>query len=510
MGDRDEEEFSSADEGDFGGRQPAGGRQEDDFDNDFDDSGAFGGGGGPADTMRSTAVANQPFDEAVELSDDEGEQPSPAVPRSDVAGEGTAPVANQPFDEAVELSSEDSVDDEGDQGRPIARPAGGGEPSAPMGGMGGGGMGGGGMGGGGMGGGGGRGGPIGGAPPGPAQDPGSRQQEVRLDPMASSKGMAMMQQSDMGGGRGDFGGSGGMSSHGGASSGPGGSDDGDEDEGEGGADAMGESGPVGEGMYDPSEYDSLAVSGEIKELFQYITRYKPHNIELETKMRPFIPDYIPAVGEIDAFVKVPRPDGKQDNLGLEALDEPASNQSDPTVLQLQLRAVTKSSAAQPMMVHSVESAEKDPKAVTRWINSINDLHRHKPPPSVHYSKPMPDIEALMQIWPAQFEELLETVRLPDADMQAELPELVRIVCALLDIPVYGEKLTESLHVLFSLYSDFKANVHFQQQLETAGDGMDGMDGMGMGGMGGMGGMDMSGMDGMSPMGGGEAEQMTFS
>ena len=489
MGDRDEEEFSSADEGEFGGRQPAGGRQDDDFDNDFDDSGAFGGGGGPADTMRSTAVANQPFDEAVELSDDEGEQPSPAVPRADVASDGAAPVANQPFDEAVELSSEDSVDDEGDQGRPIARPAGGGESSAPMGG-------------------GGRGG-IGGPPPGPAQEQGSRQQEVRLDPMASSKGMSMMQQSDMGGGRGDFGASGGMSSpgkspYGGASSGAGGSDDGDEDEGEGGADAMGESGPVGEGMYDPAEYDSLAVSGEIKELFQYITRYKPHNIELETKMRPFIPDYIPAVGEIDAFVKVPRPDGKQDNLGLEALDEPASNQSDPTVLQLQLRAVTKSSAAQPMLVHAVESAEKDPKAVTRWINSINDLHRHKPPPSVHYSKPMPDIEALMQIWPAQFEELLETVRLPDADMQAELPELVRIVCALLDIPVYGDKLTESLHVLFSLYSDFKANVHFQQQLETAGEGGDGMDGMG--GMGGMGGMDMSSM---SP--GGEGDQMmTFS
>ena len=35
---------------------------------------------------------------------------------------------------------------------------------------------------------------------------------------------------------------------------------------------------------------------------------------------------------------------------------------------------------------------------------------------------------------------------------------------MLDIPVHGDKLTESLHVLFTLYSDFKANVHFQQQL----------------------------------------------
>ena len=38
---------------------------------------------------------------------------------------------------------------------------------------------------------------------------------------------------------------------------------------------------------------------------------------------------------------------------------------------------------------------------------------------------MPDIEALMQIWPAQFEELLETTRLPDAEISAELADLVR-------------------------------------------------------------------------------------
>lgn len=48
----------------------------------------------------------------------------------------------------------------------------------------------------------------------------------------------------------------------------------------------------------------------------------------------------------------------------------------------------------------------------------------------------------------------------------DLPSYVRVVCAMLDIPVHGEKLTESLHLLFTLYSDFKANVHFQQQLSS--------------------------------------------
>ena len=45
-------------------------------------------------------------------------------------------------------------------------------------------------------------------------------------------------------------------------------------------------------------------------------------------------------------------------------------------------------------------------------------------------------------------------------------------CAILDIPVYNS-LTESLHVLFTLYSDFKANVHFQQQLEGMPEGAEG-------------------------------------
>ena len=64
-------------------------------------------------------------------------------------------------------------------------------------------------------------------------------------------------------------------------------------------------------------------------------------MELESTLKCFVPDYIPAVGEMDAFLKVPRPDGQKDNLGLQVLDEPAAAQSDATVLELQLRAVSK-------------------------------------------------------------------------------------------------------------------------------------------------------------------------
>lgn len=35
---------------------------------------------------------------------------------------------------------------------------------------------------------------------------------------------------------------------------------------------------------------------------------------------------------------------------------------------------------------SVENAEKNPKAIDNWIESISELHRCKPPATVHYSR----------------------------------------------------------------------------------------------------------------------------
>ena len=56
--------------------------------------------------------------------------------------------------------------------------------------------------------------------------------------------------------------------------------------------------------YDPAEFEHLQVSTDMKELFQHISRYTPQTVELDTKLKPFIPEYIPAIGDIDAFLKV--------------------------------------------------------------------------------------------------------------------------------------------------------------------------------------------------------------
>ncbi|XP_057302376.1 intraflagellar transport protein 46 homolog isoform X2 [Hydractinia symbiolongicarpus] len=216
-----------------------------------------------------------------------------------------------------------------------------------------------------------------------------------------------------------------------------------------------------EGIYDPADYEHLPVSQEVKELFQYITRYTPQAIDLDYKLKPFIPDYIPAVGDIDAFLKVTRPDGKPETLGLQILDEPSAKQSDPTVLDLQLRSISKQTSAKQVVVRSIEEPEKNPKAIDNWITSISDLHRQKPPQNVHYTKNMPDIETLMQEWPPEFEEMLKNVNLPSADLDCELTEYIDIICSVLDIPIYKNRI-QSLHVLFTLYSEFKNSQHFNQ------------------------------------------------
>ncbi|KAK7910455.1 hypothetical protein WMY93_015139 [Mugilogobius chulae] len=217
-----------------------------------------------------------------------------------------------------------------------------------------------------------------------------------------------------------------------------------------------------EGAYDPNDYANLPVSSEGKELFQYITRYTPQTIELEHVLKPFIPDFIPAVGDIDAFLKVPRPDGREDGLGLLVLDEPSVKQTDPTVLTLWLSEESKQHGQiQTQKVTSVANPESNTRPVERWVDSITALHRSKAAPTVHFSKAMPDVDALLQEWPAELEELLSRVQLPSADLDVGLDQYVDLLCPLLDIPVHSKATrVQALHQLFTVYLEFRDSQHF--------------------------------------------------
>ncbi|XP_011298442.1 intraflagellar transport protein 46 homolog [Fopius arisanus] len=209
-------------------------------------------------------------------------------------------------------------------------------------------------------------------------------------------------------------------------------------------------------LYDAKEFDELDVSTEVRELFQNITRYTPQKMELSYKVAPYIPDFIPAVGDIDAFIKVPRPDGVDNKIGLIVLDEPCANQSEPAVLHLQLRSQSKSSdTRQQVVIKRIEEAEKNRKSIEKWIDDLNILHRSKHPPAVRLSEPMPDIDSLMQQWPSEVENTLNDTQLDLTKFDCDLPHLVDIVCNLMDIPVKPETRLESLYTLFSLFLEVR-------------------------------------------------------
>lgn len=108
------------------------------------------------------------------------------------------------------------------------------------------------------------------------------------------------------------------------------------------------------------------------------------------------------------------------------------------------------------------SPRSNPRVVDSWVDSIAALHRSKPPASVHYSRPMPDIDSLMQEWPAELEEQLGRLQLPPGRLACSLAQYVDVVCCLLDVPVYSSRV-QSLHLLFSLYLEFRDSQHFTRR-----------------------------------------------
>lgn len=155
---------------------------------------------------------------------------------------------------------------------------------------------------------------------------------------------------------------------------------------------------------------------------------------------------------MDAFIKIPRPDGVADKGGLTELDEPNPNQSEPAVLHLQLRSKSKSAGnSRQQVIKRVDYAEKNPKAIDKWIEDMDQLHRIKHPPAVHLTNQFPDIDALIQQWPPEVEEKLNDAQIDFSKLDCSLPDLVDIVCSILDIPVFEEARLESLHTLFSVY-----------------------------------------------------------
>ena len=79
---------------------------------------------------------------------------------------------------------------------------------------------------------------------------------------------------------------------------------------------------------------------------------------------------------------------------------------------------------------------------------------------------MPDFDVLMQEWSPEMEHALRDVQFPGPEIDMHPADYTRMICAMLDIPCHklanNKSVVESLHVLFTLFSEFRQNQHFQQ------------------------------------------------
>ncbi|XP_068619335.1 intraflagellar transport protein 46 homolog [Battus philenor] len=233
-----------------------------------------------------------------------------------------------------------------------------------------------------------------------------------------------------------------------------------------------------DGAYDPRQFQELKVPPDMENLFQYIMKYAPQKIELEARLRAFVPECAPAVGDCDALLKLSTPAAAPraralpepwlehiDNLGLTLLDEPAAEQSEPALLHLQLRAISKSAGGKTTLTRKISEAEKNPKAIERWIKDVGELHAAAPPRAPPRAGKMPDIDSLMEEWPEAVEAALDEVGFPPHALQCSLAQYAELVCALLDVPVLGRELPPRLHALHQLFVLYSAVNHSQLYAE---------------------------------------------
>ncbi|KAH9096715.1 hypothetical protein LEN26_017390 [Aphanomyces euteiches] len=190
---------------------------------------------------------------------------------------------------------------------------------------------------------------------------------------------------------------------------------------------------------------------DIERLFQYIEDFKPEVVELPIYIQPFIPDYLPSIGMPYEGTHVLRPDNMEDPIGVNVLAEPGGIQSNVAELQLMLKYDYKPLHAKwEIPVLSIENAEKNPTSIDAWIASVAKIHEAQPLCHVHYAKPMPEIDSLLEIWPEELEVFLNEINV-SAQIDLSLVDYCRLICAILDIPVYGNHMCESVHLLFTLY-----------------------------------------------------------
>ncbi|ORZ35450.1 intraflagellar transport complex B protein 46 C terminal-domain-containing protein [Catenaria anguillulae PL171] len=290
-----------------------------------------------------------------------------------------------------------------------------------------------------------------------------------------------------------------------------------------------------EGESSPSPEPPLAPN-DLDALFSYISQFKPESIDLDPVLKPFLPDYIPAIGDLEAMIKIPAPGAPSaastttapppgtaapaaeastmtffQDLGITILDEPAAKQSDPAVLHYQLKAMSKAfgptstgpsgdSRAKnndldtPGLVHAIHAHDPFAKKLGDWITSTNapEWAANRAvggyAPAAGKAK-YPTTDKLMDVWDEAFAgaptnplDVLTSVDPrtgmgPLGSLDLPLSEAVKLACAVLGIPVHeapgGKKGRGLIDALHCLFEVYAGFAESQHFSNELGQGASG-------------------------------------
>ncbi|EPR63461.1 intraflagellar transport complex B protein 46 carboxy-terminal protein [Toxoplasma gondii GAB2-2007-GAL-DOM2] len=149
--------------------------------------------------------------------------------------------------------------------------------------------------------------------------------------------------------------------------------------------------------------------------------------------------------------------------GTEELDEPALQQSDPAALRLEfgaLRPLRNSAGLQDMEVGCIEDEGESRRIqIDRWIRTVQRLRDQYPNTESPWASDehAPDFEQLVREWPDELASLFlpHPSRLALEETHMSLAQLLKLGCALLDVPTRPNELNKALHALWMLYFELR-------------------------------------------------------
>lgn len=194
------------------------------------------------------------------------------------------------------------------------------------------------------------------------------------------------------------------------------------------------------------DYDTLDVTDKIKHLFQHIDAYEPIDLELD----------MPLKCQVDQMLKIPRPDGKYDGIGIARLDEVLGlEQSNSAVVELQLRNwfnTIRSRRLQSDAVRSIKDVAANAHQLDVWIQSVQDIHDNEP--QVHSeNSDTATVKELLKPWPKELCNKLKMSELgnPSPDIVLNLSEYARVLCLLIGIPADEGSVMKSVNAMFQMF-----------------------------------------------------------